>query len=36
MELGIEGSFSAELKQNLFTLIDGQLLQLPKAQQNGA
>ena len=30
MELGIEGSYCGEMKQNLFTLIDGQLIELPK------
>jgi len=33
MDLGIEGAYSNELKQNLFTLIDGQLIELPRQQE---
>jgi hypothetical protein len=30
MELGIEGLYNKELRENVFTLCDGQLIDLPK------
>lgn len=32
MELGIEGAYSKPLLENIFTLIDGQLIELPQTK----